>query len=319
MGTRTGTYVTGTVTGTTGSGITMLDDILVTAGGWTKTYSATNKGVWTAPGGNGFCIRAVDDGSLVAGAREMIVRGGESATDVDTLVDAFPSTALVTDANMVWRKSDTLDTTARTYWAVVDSSFVAITVQFGTANRDLYLFGDVEPIWPGDTYATLITYRSTANNSNGGLAITPFPTTFVSTSTSAMWFARSADGLTKIERGAYLSVIGSGTFGNTNDGSAEYPQPYTTKLHWSAIRVRGNGNTGTGTTGIAGAMIRGVVPFVFEPIMGTTNSGIAPLDTFTDTAYDASSQFIIFTGGQAMNANGQRWILQTAGTWNGGV
>ena len=320
MGTRTGTYYTGTISGTAGSLITALDAILVTGEGWTKLYTGTNKAVYQTAGGNGFVVRVVDDGSTSAGAaREAMVRGGESATDVDTLVDPFPSTALVSDALCCWRKSDTADSTARSYWAVADDRFMVMVVRFGTLGHDLYLFGDIEPVWSGDNYATVITVRNINNSAASGRASVNTVPDFGSSSASGVWFARTPSGLAKIDRGAFLTTD-TGLIGNTQTPTlSDYPHPETGKLHFRMLALRSNATTAVAPAD--GATIRGCVPFMVEPILGTGVVGMVPYDTWTATDYDSGSEFIIMSEASTTvltDTNMARYVLQIAGTWNPG-
>lgn len=87
--------------------------------GWSKVYSGTNRGAYKAPSvaGTGFLLRADDTGSLTAqGARNMYVRGYEIMSDIDNGLGLFPTVGAETYGRN-WRKSSTLDSTARP-WAL---------------------------------------------------------------------------------------------------------------------------------------------------------------------------------------------------------
>lgn len=317
MGTRTGTYYTGTMTGQVGSLITALDTILITGEGWTSPYSGTNEKQYTQPAGNGFTLYVNDNGTGAAGAREAIVRACESSTGLTTLTDAFPSTVLVSDANCVWRKSDTADATTRSYWAVADDRFFVMVVQHGTNSFDCYMFGDVEPYWTGDNYATVVINRGTGNSSTAGLAMEGTAAQFGTSANSNLWFARTPSGTTKIDRGAIVGILT--TFGNLNAATAaDYPHPETSKLHMRPTVIRSNGSTGSAPAD--SLLVRGAVPYLFEMMHGTGITSLVPLDTWTDSAYDASSSFIVFAEGSSTVLTGltDRYILQTAGTWDPG-
>jgi hypothetical protein len=314
MGTRTGTYYTGTITGQVGSLITVLDAILVTGEGWTKPFTGTNGAHYQQAGGSGYQLFVNDNAPGAAGAREAIWRGCESATAYGVLTDAFPTAALVTDANCVIRKSDTADATPRTYWAVADDRFIILVIQFGTSNRDCYIFGDIEPTWTGDSYACIVNNRGTPSNTNNNLAFGSGVTLdLTSVSNANIWFARTISGTLKVTRGTMMGIQ-SARIGNLSN-YYPYPHPSTSKLHMRRLSARCNGNSTT--TPNNEASIRGAIPFFMEAICSGFVSALDDLDTFTDTAYDASSQFIIICAGSNMTSfNDSRYILQTAGTWS---
>ena len=318
MGTRTPSFYTGTMAGTAGSLITVKDGVLITGEGWTSPFSGTNEKQYQQAGGNGFRLYVNDNATGAGLGREAIVRGCESSTALATLTDPFPTVALVADAACVWRKSDTADATNRPYWAVADDSFFCLVVQFATNSFDFYMFGDFEPFWTGDNYNTVINVRGTANSTTAGLAFQGIGNNLASSTTGNWWIARTASGTTKIDRAA-LMAEGPSTFGNqSNNTTADYPHPETLKFHMGMARLLGTG--GSSGTPNDSAMFRGCLPFVMEAFHGQGIASMAPLDTFTDTAYDPSSSFIIFqeNNSTTLATSGDRLILQTAGTWDPG-
>lgn len=318
MGTRTPTYYTGTIDGTAGSLITVLDAILVTGEGWTKTYSGTNKAVYTQASGNGFCLRVRDDASGTGGGREALVRGGESATDVDTLVDPFPNTTQVTDANCNWRKSNTADSTARTYYAVADDRTFHLLILFdGTTARDMYSFGDTERYYSGDGYNTFITNR-TLNNQNNNGTCTAFTTTGITggSFTPVMWFARSADGLIKSDYARWITNCSS--FGQASATDPDYPNTATNKLHCGLLDTLSVYSNTTAAIN-SGAMFRGAVPHILEPLLGSGTGVLADADTFEDSAYDTTNDSLKLLALQSGTfSTSPKVVLQIAGTWDPG-
>ncbi len=319
MGTRTPTYYTGTIDGTAGSLITVLDAALVTGEGWTKTYSGTNKAVYTQASGNGFCLRVRDDASGTGGGREALVRGGESATDVDTLVDPFPNTTQVTDANCNWRKSNTADSTARTYYMVADGSFFLLLILFdGSTARDLYAFGDTERYYSGDGYNTMIVSRTLNNSNNNGTCTSFSQVTGMAGGTAVpiMWFARSADGLVKSDHGFWLSNCAS--IGQASTTDPDYPNTATNKLHLGLLEtISVYSNTVAAIQ--SGAMFRGTIPHCLEPILGSGTGTLAEGDTFKDSAYantDSSLMLLALHSGTFSTA--PKLVFQIAGTWDPG-
>ena len=318
MATRTPTYYTGTITGQNGTLITVLDAILVTGEGWTKTYSGTNKAVYTQASGNGFCLRVQDDGPGGGAAREAIVRGAESASDVDTLIDPFPTVAQVSDANCVWRKSNSADSTTRNYYCVADGNSFHLIVNFnGTSDIEIYSYFDTEPFYTGDGYNTAITTRNSANNSaNGYCTNNNYPTLHGATFTNNMFFARSADGLVKSDCGNWAGSVTS--VGRTGYNHPSYPNTATNKLHMGFLCAR-SAYSNTSSAGLAGEMYRGVVPLLLEPLLGNGSGILAEGDTFKASAYDNTDNSLeLRMVSTAPLSTSRRVILQKAGTWDPG-
>lgn len=318
MATRTCTYYSGTITGQAGSLITSLDAILVTGQGWTKLYSATNKAIYRMVGGTQNVLYVDDTGVLTAGAREATVRAAEGATGISALTDAWPSTSTVSDANCVWRKSASADATARNYYAIADSKFLALYIMMDGSNGDLYLFGDFEPYYSGDTFNCMLTTRGIGNNSGAAQAMAATAKTFADTSGTSlrMFFMRTAIGTTKAEVGAFVSSAAS--FGSISSAAiADYPNPNVGgMLMQSPAVITGTGST-VNNTPTDNAIIRGVVPFIFELLVGNGVTNLAHADTYTDTAYDASSDFVALASNASFTSTSVRIALQKAGTWRG--
>lgn len=322
MATRTPTYYSGTITGQAGTLITLLDAVLVTGEGWTKTYSGTNKAVYTQASGNGFCFRVLDDASLTGAGREAMVRGGESATDVDTLVDPFPLVSQVADNSCVWRKSETADATARNWEAVADGSNIVLYMHTNTNNYDMYIYGDTESQYAGEAYNTLITVRNQANSTAiaiamAGTSLATIGATSFPISNGGMFFCRSANGLVKSEFGAFLRHAAN-TFGNCGNYSP-YPHTVTNKMHLRMVECSSSYNAAGEPTGI-GTMPRGVIPFMLEPLIGVGVTSMNPFDTWEDTAYDATADSLkIYRFSNAWtDGSARRVVLQIAGTWDPG-
>lgn len=318
MATRTPTYYTGTITGQNGTLITVLDAILVTGEGWTKTYSGTNKAVYTQASGNGFCLRVQDDGPGAGAAREAIVRGAESASDVDTLIDPFPTVAQVSDANCVWRKSNSADSTTRNYYCVADGNSFHLIVNFnGTSDIEIYSYFDTEPFYTGDGYNTAITTRNAANASaNGYCTDYNYSVLHGATFTPHMFFARSADGLVKSDYGNWAGSLSN--VGHTAYNYPSYPNTATNKLHMGFLCAR-SAYSNTSTAGVGGEMYRGVVPLLLEPLLGNGSGILAEGDTFKASAYDNTDNSLeLRMVSTAPLSTSRRVILQKAGTWDPG-
>jgi hypothetical protein len=115
----------------------------------------------------------------------------------------------------------------------------------------------------------------------------------------------------------YLGLVILGNPASTllNYGIGLYPHPFTLKLHYAPIGLISSGSA-TATQSAAGAP-RGLVPFVFDTF---TSFGIGTLvdgDTWTDTAYDAGSEFMLLNyNSNLASGPGYMMVLQTDGTWD---
>lgn len=167
--------------GTSGNGLVNLFDIcLVGSGtaygslpkkGWTKPYSGANKGVYLTVDG-GCYLRVMHDGSNAGGFREALVRAAEGATDVDTLVDFFPSLSDVAAGSETWRVTDSLDSTAKAWVLIASENWLTLHVMFGnSANvNDQYIFGKYSPIEAANDWSYVITSRNISNSNSQALA-----------------------------------------------------------------------------------------------------------------------------------------------------
>jgi hypothetical protein len=306
MATRTPTYITGTVTGQAGSGVTFLDNALNTVLGVPILATALNRRIYGPFAGNGFCLAVDDNAGGAAAGREMTLRLCEATSTIGALVNPAPTVAQRADITAVWRKSNTADATARNAYFVGDDRGFELFIMFGGGTTgDSYRAGDALNGWTGDAYNSSIWLRTAANGSTAGQCIGSGGNATLNGDTDGPYFLRNAAGTT-------TSVIGSGQFANGASwaaAQATYPHPMTTKLHMSTVTTSSSSSQ---TVTDVDVMPRGYIPFIFDPHVGDGTSGIASGDTFTDTAYDATSEFIYLEYNGATNA----MILQIAGTYD---
>jgi hypothetical protein len=318
MANRTPTQYTGTVTGQAGSLITALDAALVTGQGWTKQFSGTNKAVYKmAAGGTNCVLQVVDDGSVAtAGAREATFRAAESATDVDTLVDAFPTVANIGATLAVVRKSDTADSTARNYRIVADGRYFHLWIQHAAGSSDSYCFGDYEPLDAADVYNCVIGFRGHANDSSSARFGAGATYNYGGSATPArMAVMRRANGVVKAEHASLIRRTAGTQFGDTSAATiGDYPGP-SGKFFIAPVLFASHGQAAAALAD--NSEPRGFLPFLFEPLHGAGISSMAHADTFTDTAYGASSEFVVLGATAAITSSQGRLVLQTAGTWIG--
>jgi hypothetical protein len=304
--------------GVSGSLLTLLRTVLVTGEGWTEDYTGTNQAIFRQATGSGYSLFVSDNGALAAGAREALVRGCESATAITTLVDPFPLVSQLADANCVWRKSDTADTTNRQWYAVVtDSGFFGLFVFYGSFASDYYWFGNAHPVFTGDNYACGISVRRTGNTSTTSVALDARDTSLFGSNLGGIFWARTEDGLFKSPAGSHWRASASTIFGSTNNPAlcGQYPHPRTNDLAVLQAFATSNGGSAQNTVN-GSASLRAALPCLFYPLIGQAAlvTGIANVDTATSTPYDASSNFLFLMQNNS-NTNSGVVLLQTAGDW----
>lgn len=197
--------------------------------GWTKPYTGTNKAAFrnsVSAGGTGMYLRVNDSASGTGGAREALIRGYLTMSDVDTGTIETPTAAQVA-ASIVWRKSNTADSTARAWILVADELTMYLCVSTGTLNSNVgdstYGAGDIVSHVAGDAYRFFVSGREAqagAGNFGGssfGL-MTPASAGFAAPTTSACtWLARGYAGTGSPTR-IGLAVFGmvSNSIGSSN-------------------------------------------------------------------------------------------------------
>ncbi len=152
-----------------GSLLQLLRKCLVTgygsqaAAGWSQPFDGTSEGVFQAGGGNQRLLHVLDDGSATAGAREAKMTGFGAMSALATGTDQFPA-AGQNGGVLFWRKSDTADTTVRSWIVFADDRtfyFFAYT-GFTTAYYAGGMFGDFASVISGDVWNTCIIGRVTS-------------------------------------------------------------------------------------------------------------------------------------------------------------
>lgn len=138
-----------------------------TPAGWTKPYVGTDKAAFrnsVAAGGSGMHIRVDDTGGGSGGAREALCRAYLTMSDVDTGTIEMPTVAQLA-GSIVFRKSNTVDSTARAWLMVADERGFYMTVNDGFADCTMAA-GDFKSFVPGDPYAFFIAGRETQSGAN---------------------------------------------------------------------------------------------------------------------------------------------------------
>ena len=156
-----------TLTGTTGSLISLLDACLVTgygakpAAGWTKAYTGTNLAAYRMGSGlTQYYLRVDDNAPGAGGAREARLIGYETMSDVNTGTLPFPSTG-----QQYFRKSATLDGTARPWFLVADDRTFIMTQSFDSSASSYSgtYFGQIYSYVPNDPYGVALVARNVEN------------------------------------------------------------------------------------------------------------------------------------------------------------
>lgn len=151
--------------------INLLDKCLVTGygsatpAGWTKPYTGTDIAAFrnsVAAGGSGMYLRVSDAGSGTGGAREALVRGYATMSDVNTGTVETPTVAQIA-SSLVWRKSNTVDSTARPWVLIADERTFYLCINTGTLTGEYgsgtYAAGDFASLVPGDAYGWFVCGR----------------------------------------------------------------------------------------------------------------------------------------------------------------
>lgn len=269
--------------GQVGSLIAVLDACLVngygskSAAGWTKPYSATNKGVYLGSAGH---YLDVDDAAAGAGgAKEATVRGYETMTAVATGTGPFPTTAQAAAPGLYIRKSVAADATARGWVLFADGTTFHLFVLTGdTAGRyHSFSFGRFYSMKASDTYRSIILgHAATGASSSAGLDITSLLSDPINVAGAGCYVPRIAAGTG--------TSVASGLFGL---GSSLFSSPFTGPsgndglVYLSRLFM----TDGTVTNGPRG-YVRGLYQII-------TASGLSDGDTFSGTGDFAGRTFTV--------------------------
>lgn len=303
-----------TLNGVDGAGITLLDWIIVTKGGGTKLFSDTNKAVYQLAGGSGRVLRAEHAAATSGTAQRMTVRCAISATDVDTLVNPYPTVALESNSESVWTLSTTSNSTARAYWGIVSDTYMYLVVQAAGGNA-CYIgsFGDFAPAIATDGWNGWITINGQASNSTGyffGL-----PSAVPAAAQARMYLAADINGTVKSTIGTPVRIGAQSDFGSlpvSHGNAPTYPAPYDAKLHLCEIAISCYGSQSS-TAGTYALALRGWLPNIWQPLHA--QSLIATGDTFSASGYSGSASFTLASASTSSGAAGSFVAFETTNTW----
>lgn len=295
------------LTGVNGSLITVLDWILVTKGLWTKEFSGTNKAIYRPPSGNRYYLRVVHDSAISGASNQATVRGCESATDIDTYTDPFPTVAQRADSSTFWLTSTTTNSTTRAYFGIVTDTYVFICVRASSNNAvSVCFFGDTIPVFSGDVYSTVIFTTNTASISSWYQ---------IANTTGRLYYVRSYDGTVKSTTAMPLISYAAASQTNFSGFTAPaYPHPIDSKMHMEKVALTCYGATSSSRSATKSIIKRSWFPNLWSPLH--SESAVTTEDTFTDSSYNPLSEFVIASSATSNASLGQFFVLEKTNTWS---
>lgn len=243
-------------------------------GGFTKTFSGTNKAVYRSNdlSSRRHYFRILDDGTTSGGAREARLWGYVTMSDVDTGTDMYPMVGQHSNG-FFCQKSDTADSTGRHWVLITDGktvyhfAYISSTTVSGDitapgANMNAFGFGDAIEFKPGDAYLSWVTGSPATNQFSStqycGLFNAATSITAATPSTLQATIITSRD-FTAVAGARHTQMFGSGL--NLSMGIAaniSYPHVIDNGFYIVPIIL----------TQASPALIRGRLPGFFEPLHG---------------------------------------------------
>ena len=252
--------------------------------------SSGNERLYRPAVGNRFRYYFNDNTAASGGAQRCVVRVVESGT-IGSLVDPTPVVSLVADTSCNFLKSSAASTVDRAFHIVAwDTGFIYASQYNGTA-WEIGNIVDFAPSRSADTWNTYIGVRNSTNVTTSlWLNQNPQPVTSVGPG----YIVRSYDGTVKSTRAAMVMGTGAG-FGNAGAGWPAANAGADGEIDSEAVAIACTGAQSSSAIGSAAIMKRGWIPHMRNPLcngIGSLNDG----DTYTDSAYDPLSEFVILKG-----------------------
>lgn len=299
-----------TLSGTANSLCALLKACLVdgygaqAAAGWTEEYTGVNKAAYRPGSGNRLYFRVQDDAGGTGGAKEALVRGFETMSDVDTGTGPFPTAAqsALTSNSVVARKSTTADATTRDWIVVADDRTCYVFVKTGD-NAAAYLafaIGEFYSFLPGDAYNSLCIGRNTENSA----VITVDNLDRIGSQTTATTFNFMARGYTQLGGSVVICKSGDGFRSNNSAtliGNLTFPNPADGGLWLSKITIADNT---TAPVPNQRGILRGIWQ-ILHPI-----ASVGDGDTFTGTGDLAGKTFLFIK----QSGNAGIYTIETSNT-----
>lgn len=234
------------VTGTPATPATGTISCIQAPAGWTKPYTGTNKAAFknsVAAGGSGMLLRVLEDGSGTGGQREALCRAYATMSDVDTGTAETPTVAQLA-ASIIWRKSNTVDSTARAWVLIADELTMYLCVETGTTSygAGFYGVGDFASEVAGDGYPFFIFGRhAQAGASSNGTSQGVFHRTennWTAPTATSFWLARghagtgSPIGAAIAMPAATTAASNTTTIGGSHATNLANPSPGGSNEYW---------------------------------------------------------------------------------------
>lgn len=301
----------GRLSGTNGDLVGIMD-IALPLNGWSIEYSSGNARIYRPGTGNRFRLHMNDDSSVSGHPYFCTVRGCENATDATTLVDPFPTVAASSDTSAIWIKSQTADTTARSFDIYIGETWVIYVVGWRTVVNywEFHFFGDCAPVLAGDSYATLCFVR----DSTSVTAAAGYNTTVTTRGSSRFWWARSYDGTVKSTSSGIPFAQGN-SVGQTTYFAQIFLGP-TTGVDTQRIGLMDTGTSSpTVVNASLGLPLRAWLPNLLFPLHnGIQGSGVPNArDTYSNSAYNPAFQGVIYTSSNS--STGAFVVVEASDTW----
>lgn len=277
-----------TLSGTANELILLLDACLVhgygakAAAGWTQEYASSNKAVFRPGAGTRFYYRINDAAAGTGGAKEALVKGYETVSDIDTGTNPFPAVAqsALFQNSLVIRKSTAASAVTRPWTIYADDRTAYIFIQTGDIASTYHacMLGDIYSYAAVDAYNAMVIAGHTENGGTYSYCTFGGLSTVLGTAYVGHFLARS-----------YTQAGGSITAGKTGDGikqggsvGFEGDVPFTNgpdggiyicpiQVHESSGNIRGR--------------LRGCYSWLH------TVAGIADMDTFSGSGDFATKTF----------------------------
>jgi len=295
--------------GTNGDLNALLKWALVTNGGWTNPFTATNADIFKPASGNQLLLFVNHDSTVSGDARYALVRGCESATGAGTgtITNPFPTVAQIANASANWGVSSVASTTTRNFDIYVAPSWMFLVIfTTGSTISDIGFFGDMSPSIAADTWCTACSTRN-LNTAPSGVLGGQMGTASATTS-NLLFFVRSIDGTVNSTHASMNLDNGVTTIGNYTAG-ATMQNGITALIDRQKVSVTDSGATTTTFAAAKGHFKRAYWPNLWSPLHSGLGA-VAARDTFTDTAYNAGATFRVFAGSTGS------LIVEESNTWS---
>ncbi|MCQ4165145.1 hypothetical protein [Tahibacter harae] len=294
-----------------------------TAAGWTLAFTATNKRAFrnsVAAGGTGHYFRIDDTGGTAAGAREAVLKGYVSMSDVDTGVgsDIMPDATLYPSGGWIL-KSDTATSTARAWRIIADEISCHLWVSAdGGFSQGFHSFGDLASEVPGDNYRSYVLYQASvwSSGSNASRVATGAAETLLSPTTTAqsrgLSIMRAHAGVSAGSVQAGLPVFGRGSVNPLSGASGGAGAPCT-----SATSPGSGERYFTPLLVCAEGMIRGRLRGVYSCLNDLRSVASGTLQS-SASGLPAGSQLMLLqacSSGAGNNSNVGTIAVETALAW----